>query len=152
MKKIYKAVSVSVCLVISLLTGCSGPKTDPWMDRITKIGVSTNDDFQNFKDDGGLNVHGAWRGYSVQSISTEFTEGKLSFFQVTLKKNYSDSNGVDPTINNLKESFSNECGSEWTAVGEGGYRNSDSHPINCEVTANASDFTGGLVMIKPEAQ
>ena len=144
-KRMCSTLALPIVIVIS---GCSSPKTDSWMDKITTIGESTKADFQKFKDDGGLNVHNAWRGYSVESISSEYTEEKLSFLQVTLKKNHADSNGVDPTINNLKASFAAECGNDWREVGENGYTNSDSHPISCEVSRNSADFIGGLVMSK----
>jgi hypothetical protein len=146
---IHALVLLGIAITVS---ACSGPKTDSWISEITKLGVSTKDDFQRFKDDGGLNVHSAWRGYNVESISTEYSGGTLSFLQAALSKNYKDSNGVDPSINNVRQSFAEECGDQWVEQGEGGYQNSDSHPIRCEVSSLQSGYKTTLVMWIPSGE
>lgn len=43
------------------------------LERITKVGIATNNDFQKFKDDGGLDASPNWHGLYVTSYKSQYS-------------------------------------------------------------------------------
>ena len=82
------------------------------LEKVTAIGVATRQQYQQFKDDGGINKEDSWHGFHVSELNVGFDKAdKLKLMEVVLFK---VSNGYrDATITNLKGALSEICGSEW---------------------------------------
>jgi len=98
------------------------------LERALIVGKSTKQNYRAFSDAGGLENREqvTWRGYQVLSVRGWFSRENelLSGFEVVLI------NGAFgqklPSIDNLKASLKDECGTTWTRVRDGTLTNEKS--------------------------
>jgi hypothetical protein len=105
------------------------------LEKVTKLGVTTGQDFDNFDDDGGLNKSGSdqWFGITVNRIQTTYKSGKMNGFTLTINKamsspkeiraaaskycNFSDNDWkIDNSVSDFKtaEARNNKCVAMYT--------------------------------------
>jgi hypothetical protein len=89
---------------------------------------STPEQFQSFKDDGGLEVNSSWNGYQVSSIEIEYKKDVLSFMHLFI-----NSGATLATMNNLKKDLSKECGNEWKMSTDGNSYLSETQTRMCKI-------------------
>jgi len=99
------------------------------LDKVTVMHVTKGEDFQQFKENGGLKINNHWRGYSVNEVLPMFGDknGALDGLSMSISVDGSYM-AKDGTIRNLKESLSDLCGSDWK-LSEGVYRIDDGKTI-----------------------
>ena len=98
------------------------------LEKTLVLFKSTPEQFQSFKDDGGLEVNSSWNGYQVSSIETEYKKGVLSFMHLFINS------GVNlATMNNLKKDLSKDCGNEWKIKLDGNAYSSETQTTKCQI-------------------
>jgi hypothetical protein len=98
---------------VSKFFGFSFSFGDNLLEKALHVGSSDRNQFEAFKNEGGLQNVDTWKGYYVQSVSTNYDEsGKLAILNIELVKSWPSKKTA--SINNLKGSLSSECGSNWT--------------------------------------
>lgn len=82
------------------------------LEKSLVIGKSTKNDFQNFKDEGGLSKDNVWlHGFQVTNVSANY--GKNDFlrgYELHFSKGFST---TVPSVNEIKKVFKGVCGSKW---------------------------------------
>lgn len=83
------------------------------LENALHVGSSDLAQFEAFKNQGGLANEPSWKGYYVQSVSTNYDDkaGKLAILNLDLIKDISGKKLA--SVDNLKGSLSSECGSQW---------------------------------------
>jgi hypothetical protein len=104
------------------------------LEKSLVIFVSTRDDFQSIKDNGGLDVIKDWRGYEMIAIENQYRQNKLSFFHAEVDTKYENKSIKPATINNLKKDLINECGETWANNRSGDVYTSTSDFSTCEIS------------------
>ena len=87
---------------------------DNQLEKTLKIRESTRADFIKFQDQGGFenSSQSMWKGYSVKGIKLEYDSNKkLKLFIINLNKN--DYGAKLASMDSLRSSLKNECGSVW---------------------------------------
>lgn len=98
------------------------------LEKTLVLFKSTPEQFQSFKDEGGLEVNSSWNGYQVSSIETEYKKGVLSFMHLFINS------GVNlATMNNLKKDLSKDCGNEWKIKLDGNAYSSETQTTKCQI-------------------
>lgn len=83
------------------------------LDRSTIVGQSTENQFQSFRNSGGLENNDNWRGYQASRVQVMHHEnGVLAMLRVELTKSWPGRKLA--SIDNLRQSLSDQCGSSWT--------------------------------------
>ncbi len=104
-----------------------------FLEKATVPLVSTRKDFQDFRDNGGLNVISNWRGYSIGAIEVEYTSGALTLLHMVVDTDVLNQK-KPATFNNIKSDLINECGSEWKSRGRSDAYWADSNFSTCEIS------------------
>ena len=98
------------------------------LEKTLVLFKSTPQEFQSFKDDGGLDVNSSWKGYRVSSIEVEYKKNVLSFVHLFV------SSGANvATMNNLKKDLSKECGEDWKIQLDGNAYSSETNSTKCQI-------------------
>lgn len=83
------------------------------LEKSLIIGKSTTEDFQKFRDNGGVSKDQFLYGFWVDSVSTNYDQkGKLSGFSLRFMK---ASGERVASVNAIKSEFKKYCGSKWDA-------------------------------------
>ena len=81
------------------------------LDKILVMGHGTQEQWQKFIKDGGLQANDQWKGYTVQHVSLGFDpHDRLSEISLIL------TSGVDnraPSFNNISRDLAKICGTDW---------------------------------------
>ena len=83
------------------------------LEKITVLGAGTSKQFDQFKDNGGLNTESSWHGFRVKSLDIGFDDNNFT-------KGYTIYLGIlgygetDANTNNVKKVAPSFCGSDWT--------------------------------------
>lgn len=89
------------------------------LEKTLIISVSKETDYDNFNNNGALDVESKWRGYQVNRAGWNFDESSktLKGFNLTLKTDILNRTNKPATINNLKQDLIQECDGDWKSHG-----------------------------------
>ncbi len=116
------------------------------LEKAMQFGISTKDDFQAFKDNGGLNnsAQDSWQRFHVTAASALYNSaGKLSTMDLTVEQNLPDSKLA--STNNLESALSSLCAGTWSSHDDAAFL--ETATMNCSLSASPSAGTVEVVVI-----
>jgi len=98
------------------------------LEKALVLRKSSRQDFQSFKDDGGLAINSSWHGYSVSSVELEYKDGLVSFIHLGV-----NSGSKVATMNNLKNHLAKDCGGDWKIKLNGNAYSAENESVHCYI-------------------
>lgn len=83
------------------------------LEKVMRIGVSTQSDFAQFKSKGGLELDSRWKGFRVVHLEVVHggPQGELTALFIKVHRNFP---GYDlASLDNFKKALQGECGTKW---------------------------------------
>lgn len=132
----------------SLFTGESGPNL---LENAVRVGISDPASMQSFKNAGGLEAVGEWKGYKVRSVDTMFDDSKqLGMLNLILERSWPGKKLA--SIDNLTQSLADECGTSWAMVNEStNMHHAESATASCFISESGNDAMSIGIRAKPKS-
>ena len=103
--------------LMKLVRTARGPSD---LEKVMRIGVSTQGDFAQFKSKGGLELDSRWKGFRVVHLDAVHggKNGELTALIIKVHRNFP---GYDlASLDNFKKALQSECGPKWDVTPDQG--------------------------------